>query len=52
AWRRCRSSAHAREGRGAGAGDGTRLRRCIESSCSEAKGVPARRSRGARPQDH
>jgi hypothetical protein len=34
------------------AGGGTRLRKCIKSSCSEAKGVPARRSRGARPHDH
>ena len=47
-----RSSAHAQEGREMEAGGGTRLRRRIKSSCSEAKGVPAGRSRGARPQDH
>ena len=49
---RPRSLARAQEGRGVEAGDVTRLRRCIKSSCSEAKGVPARRSSDARPQDH
>ena len=49
---RPRSSARAQKGRDVEAGGGTRLRRCIKSSSSEAKGAPARRSRDARPQDH